>query len=279
MDIDFALVLVVCVSLCGVLWLLDSLLLKGDRLKAIEAYKSGEGARKPQQEVDETIARLAQEPLAVEYAKSFFPVLLIVLMLRSFVVEPFQIPTGSMIPTLEVGDFILVNKYTYGLRLPVIGTKLLDVNEPQRGEVMVFIPPHENKYFIKRVIGLPGDRIRYEDKQLYINGEQIPREYVESILVDTVQGPLPGSLYLEDIGGVRHDAQFIDVVARRGARTSWIVPDGHYFMMGDNRDNSSDSRDWGPVHESKIVGKAVAIWLHKDPGFNLPNFSRNRLIN
>ena len=278
MDIDFSLVLVVSVGICGALWLLDSLLLKADRVKAVEEYRAREAGRKPEQEQEQDIARLGQEPLLVEYAKSFFPVLLVVLVLRSFVVEPFQIPTGSMIPTLEVGDFILVNKYTYGLRLPVVGTKLLDVNDPQRGEVMVFIPPHENKYYIKRVIGLPGDRVRYEGKQLSINGEPVPTEYVRDILVDTVQGPLPGSLYMEEIGGVEHETQLIDVLVRQGARTSWIVPDGHYFMMGDNRDNSNDSRVWGPVHESKIVGKAIAVWLHKDPGLNLPNFSRNRLI-
>lgn len=183
-----------------------------------------------------------------------------------------------MIPTLEVGDFILVNKYAYGLRLPVIGTKLMAVGEPQRGEVMVFVPPHDDSYFIKRVIGVPGDRIRYEDKQLYVNGEEIPREYVGDILVDTSQGPLPGSLHRESINGFEHAVQFIDVVNYRGPRTSWIVPDGHYFMMGDNRDNSSDSREWGTASEGKIVGKAVAIWLHKEPGLHLPNFSRNQLI-
>lgn len=183
-----------------------------------------------------------------------------------------------MIPTLEVGDFILVNKYAYGLRLPVIGTKIMDVDDPQRGEVMVFIPPHENKYFIKRVIGLPGDRIRYENKVLYVNGEEIHSEFVENILVETSQGGLPGSLYKEEIGGIVHDTQLIDVVGSRNRRTSWIVSENHYFMMGDNRDNSSDSREWGEVHESKIVGKAVAIWLHKDPGLHLPNFSRNQLI-
>lgn len=278
MNIDFSLVLLVCVAVCGAIWLLDHWLLKGDRDKAIADFRTRPPGQMSQEEAEATVERLAQEPLLVEYAKSFFPVLAIVLVLRSFVAEPFQIPTGSMIPTLEVGDFVVVNKFAYGLRLPVIGTKILSVDDPQRGDVMVFIPPHEDQYYIKRVIGLPGDRIRYEEKQLTVNGEVIPRAYVGPIEVDTVQGPLPGSLYREEINGVEHDMQLIDVVARVG-RTSWIVPDGHYFMMGDNRDNSSDSRDWGPVSEDKIVGKAVAIWLHKDPGFNLPNFSRNRLIN
>lgn len=279
MDVDFALILVVLVGICGALWLLDTLLLKPVRKTAIEEYLAKRGNRPADGEHDSQLELLAREPLVVEYAKSFFPVLLLVLFLRSFLFEPFQIPTGSMIPTLDVGDFILVNKYAYGLRLPVIGTKLMNVDEPKRGEVMVFIPPVEDVYYIKRVIGLPGDRIRYEDKNLYVNGELISREYVEPITVDTEQGGLPGSLYKEEIGGVVHDTQLIDVIGSRGGRTSWIIPEGYYFMMGDNRDNSSDSRVWGPVHESKIVGKAVAIWLHKEPGLHLPNFSRNRLIN
>ncbi len=278
MDIDFALVLVVLVSLCGLIWLLDSLLLKKSREQAVEEYRRKQGKTKNNKVAKEELSVLGQEPIIVEYAKSFFPVLLVVLALRSFVLEPFQIPTGSMIPTLKVGDFILVNKYAYGLRLPVVGTKLVDIGEPQRGEVMVFIPPHEDKYYVKRVIGLPGDRIRYENKMLYINGEEIPREYVEDIDVDTSQGALPGTLHRELIGGVEHDTQFIDIVDNFGQRTSWIVPDEHYFMMGDNRDNSLDSRRWGYVHEGKIVGKAIAVWLHKDPGLNLPNFSNNQLI-
>jgi len=281
MDIDFALVLVVLVSLvslCGLIWLLDSLLLKKSREQAVEEYRRKQGKTKNNKVAKEELSVFGQEPIIVEYAKSFFPVLLVVLALRSFVLEPFQIPTGSMIPTLKVGDFILVNKYAYGLRLPVVGTKLVDIGEPQRGEVMVFIPPHEDKYYVKRVIGLPGDRIRYENKMLYINGEEIPREYVEDIDVDTSQGALPGTLHRELIGGVEHDTQFIDIVDNFGQRTSWIVPDEHYFMMGDNRDNSLDSRRWGYVHEGKIVGKAIAVWLHKDPGLNLPNFSNNQLI-
>lgn len=278
MDLDFSLILLVLVASCGAIWALDHLLLRKGRVQAVAEFQARQGDRKVDAAGAAELQRLQQEPLVVEYAKSFFPVLAVVLVLRSFVMEPFQIPTGSMIPTLEVGDFILVNKYAYGLRLPVAGTKLVDVDDPQRGEVMVFIPPHENKYYIKRVIGLPGDRIRYENKELYINGELIPREYAGPILVDTSQGMLPGSLYREQVGGVEHDVQLIDVVGSRNGRTSWIVPEGHYFMMGDNRDNSSDSREWGPVHESKIVGKALAVWMHKEPGLHLPNFSRNQLI-
>ncbi len=278
MNIDFSLVLVVLVGFCGLLWILDSLLLKKPRLAAIEEFSQGPARSLREEQVTAKIEELSQEPVVIEYAKSFFPVLLIVLVLRSFLVEPFQIPTGSMIPTLQVGDFILVNKYAYGVRLPVIGTKIVDVADPQRGEVMVFIPPHENKYYIKRVIGLPGDTIRYEDKTLYVNGEAIDKEFMEDILVDTSIGDLPGSLYTETIGGVEHLTQHIDAAGRNRARTTWVIPNGHYFMMGDNRDNSSDSREWGPVPEEDIVGKAIAVWMHKEPGFRLPTFSRNQFI-
>ncbi len=278
MDIDFALVLVILVAVSGVIWLLDSLLLKKVRLRSIEDFQDKQAGSRSQKQVEEELERLAREPVVVEYAKSFFPVLLIVLILRSFVIEPYQIPTGSMIPTLQVGDFILVNKYSYGLRLPVIGTKLVDIGEPQRGEVMVFIPPHENKYYIKRVIGLPGDRIRYEDKTLYINGEQMVREYLGPTSIDFGAESIPGQLFSEELGGRTHPVQLADLQLGRQGRTSWIVPEGHYFMMGDNRDNSADSRVWGPVSEDKIIGKAVAIWLHKDPGLNFPNFSRNQRI-
>lgn len=279
MDIDFSLVLVVLVACCGLLWLLDAVLLKKPRQSAIDEFMQGPAQSLSDEQRHSRLAELGREPLVIEYAKSFFPVLLIVLVLRSFLVEPFQIPTGSMIPTLEVGDFILVNKYAYGVRLPVIGTKIMDVDDPERGEVMVFIPPHENKYYIKRVIGLPGDTVRYENKTLYINGELIDKEYVGDIAIDTTIGSLPGTLYTETIGGVEHLTQHIDAAGRRRARTTWVIPNGHYFMMGDNRDNSSDSREWGPVSEEDIVGKAIAIWMHKEPGLSLPTFARNQWIN
>lgn len=278
MDIDFSVVLVSLVAFCGMLWVLDSLLMKKGRLQAIADYQAQKPKGRSAGEEEAALAELAREPLVIEYAKSFFPVLLLVLVLRSFLLEPFQIPTGSMIPTLEVGDFILVNKYAYGVRLPVIGTKIMDVDDPQRGEVMVFIPPHENKYYIKRVIGLPGDTVRYEDKKLYINGELMPKEYERDITVDTSVGDLSGTLFTETINGVRHPVQHIDAAGNGRSRTTWIVPNGHYFMMGDNRDNSADSREWGTVPEQDIVGKAVAVWMHKDPGLHLPTFSRNQRI-
>jgi signal peptidase I len=279
MDIDFSLVLVCLVGASGALWLLDSLWIKKYRMQAIADYKSTQAKGRSEEEVAQAVAGLAQEPMIIEYAKSFFPVLLIVLMFRSFLVEPFQIPTGSMIPTLEVGDFILVNKYAYGVRLPVIGTKIVDVADPERGDVMVFIPPHVNSYYIKRVIGLPGDTIRYEDKRLFVNGELISEEFVEDIVIDTNLGDLVGTLHTETINGVEHATQHITAVNRQRSRTTWVIPNGHYFMMGDNRDNSADSREWGAVPEKDIVGRAIAVWMHKDPGLNLPTFTRNQRIN
>jgi len=177
-----------------------------------------------------------------------------------------------MIPTLEVGDFILVNKYTYGVRLPVIGTKVLAVNEPKNGDIMVFIPPHQNEYFIKRVVGIPGDRVRYQDKTLYINGEK--QNQIFSLQIPPVN---PRYLrYKEKLGDVEH------IIQRNSYRDTgveeWVVPEGRYFMMGDNRDQSSDSRSWGLVSEENIVGQAIAVWLHKKPGLKLPEFSRNRWI-
>ena len=278
MDIDFSIVLVSLVSFCGLLWLLDSLLNKKSRIAVAEEYRATKAKGKSDEEVAETIAILSQDPLIIEYAKSFFPVLLIVLILRSFLIEPFQIPTGSMIPTLEVGDFILVNKYAYGVRLPIIGTKLMDIADPKRGEVMVFIPPHENKYYIKRVIGLPGDTVRYQESNLYINGELVEREFLESRLIETERGGISAELYNETIGEVEHITQLIPAFNRERNRTSWVIPNGFYFMMGDNRDNSSDSRVWGTVPEKDIVGKAIAVWMHKEPGLHLPSFSRNQRI-
>jgi signal peptidase I len=156
-----------------------------------------------------------------------------------------------------------------------LGTKILDVGEPQRGEIMVFIPPHVNQYFIKRVIGLPGDTIRYENQRLSVNGELVPEEFVSSVSVDTGIGPLDGVLNSATYNGVTHATQHIPGVNSSRGRSSWIVPAGHYFMIGDNRENSADSRVWGAVPEENIVGKAIAIWLHKDPGLNLPSFENN----
>ncbi len=277
MDIDFSLVLLVLVVLTGAVALFDRLVNAEPRRQAVAKLKAVQ--QPPSEALAQAIAVAEQEPIVVEYSKSFFPVLLIVLVLRSFLVEPFQIPSGSMIPTLEVGDFILVNKYTYGLRLPVVGTKIVDINEPKRGEVMVFIPPHDSRYFIKRVVGLPGDTIRYEDKVLYINDERVPSQPIDQVEIEMPNGMMQSGILLnETLGEVEHETQIMNAPSRDGGRTVWVVPEGHYFMMGDNRDNSADSRVWGAVPEQNIVGKAFAVWMHKEPGWTLPTFRRNGLI-
>ncbi|MGH8480885.1 MAG: signal peptidase I, partial [Nevskiaceae bacterium] len=199
------------------------------------------------------------------FCRSFFPVILLVLLLRSFLAEPFRIPSGSMRPTLLEGDFILVNKYTYGLRDPVFNLKFLGLGAPQRGDVVVFrYPLDPTKDFIKRVIGLPGDRVAYRNKQLTVNGEAMPQS---ADGVYTAGGPIP-VLYRfeEEIGPVQH--RILVNPARPAEDFEFEVPEGHYFMMGDNRDGSDDSRRWGTVPERNLVGKAFFIWM------SWPNLSR-----
>lgn len=253
----FALILFSLLVLTGVIWLLDHLFLRAKRPPEVS------------------------EPWWVEYAKSFFPVILIVFLLRSFLLEPFKIPSGSMIPTLHVGDFILVNRYTYGLRLPVINKKIIEINQPQRGDVMVFhYPENPSVDYIKRVVGLPGDRLIYRNKRLWINNEEqtLQRDgdynYVENDLrfIHTER-------YNENLGGRKHvvllDPEMPQIHLGNVANfplheqcsyteeeVRCTVPDGHYFMMGDNRDNSRDSRYWGFVPDEMIVGKAFLIWMN-----------------
>ena len=258
------------VLISGVIWLADILFLKPRRSEETQRLSSS-GAKQAALEAAQ------KEPLIVEYARSFFPVLFLVLVLRSFLGEPYQIPSESMVPTLEVGDFVLVNKYAYGIRLPVLGTKIFAVGEPQRGDVMVFIPPHDPRYFIKRVIGLPGDVIRYENKSLYINGERARYEFVEEFdeRLAFSTGFIPVREYTEDFGDRSHRTYRY---AFSEEPREWTVPPDSYFMMGDNRGKSEDSRVWGFASEDNIVGKAVAIWAHKKPGLNMPTFARNRWL-
>ena len=263
MSINFPLILVLATAFTGIVWLMDYLVFRPKRLSRVAAAGTIE---------EESRQAMLKESIIVEYSISFFPVLAIVLVLRSFLFEPFQIPTGSMIPTLEVGDFILVNKFTYGIRLPVVGTKIVDIAEPKNGEVMVFIPPHQDEYFIKRVVGIPGDKVRYQDKTLYINDKR----QVQTFLLQIPPVNPRVLQYREKLGEVDHLIQRNSY--RETSVDEWVIPEGHYFMMGDNRDQSSDSRYWGLVSEHNIVGKAVAIWLHKKPGLRLPEFSRNGFI-
>ncbi len=203
-----------------------------------------------------------KEPVWVEYAHSFFPVLLIVLLLRSFLVEPFRIPSGSMMPTLLVGDFILVNKFIYGLRLPVLHTKVVEISEPQRGDIVVFRYPNDPSVdYIKRVVGLPGDHIAYYNKRLYINGEPVPLKPLGRFVGTGDDARYNGALVFEEtLGKVRH--QIMIMPGRPSVEGEFTVPAGHYFVMGDNRDNSNDSRYWGPVPEANFVGRAFFIWMH-----------------
>ena len=210
----------------------------------------------------------AVDPGWLKETKSFLPIVLVVLVLRSFIVEPFQIPSASMEPTLDIGDFILVSKFSYGLRLPVLRNKFIEVDDPARGDVMVFFPPNDDRYFIKRVIGLPGDVIEYRSKVLSINGV----EQSQAAVLDAPMDFQQRDRFTEQLSGVEH-AVFNQ--PRRPAQDfRYTVPDGHYFMMGDNRDNSSDSRFWGPVPEDRIVGKAFAIWMHWKDWSSLPSFNR-----
>lgn len=284
MDINFPLILVIAVLVTGVIALYDRIFLAGKRqeaLNSVEKQFAGVSASSEKQQAALEAARTAAgtEPVLVEYAKSFFPVLAVVLVLRSFIVEPFQIPSESMVPTLEVGDFILVNKFTYGIRLPVIRTKVMDISDPERGDVMVFFPPHEDRYFIKRVIGLPGDTITYNDNTLKINGEEAEQTFVRSEGAARRQEHCArvGSNYHvveEVIDGRDHAMRKCVIPGELNRPEPYVVPEGHYFMMGDNRDNSSDSRAFGPVPEERIVGKAFAIWMHWDKLLSLPGFGR-----
>jgi signal peptidase I len=205
----------------------------------------------------------------IEFMASLAAVLGIVLILRTFIFEPFQIPSKSMVPTLRVGDFILVSKSAYGLRLPVIRSKIVDLGFPERGDVVVFFPPHEERYFIKRLVGLPGDEVRVVAGVVYINGEKMP----QAALDDTPDDDR-SVIMREQLKGTSHQIQKRLSPTRLSLNFTAVVPEGHYFMMGDNRDNSSDSRVWGPVPADRIVGKAFARWLFWDEFLSIPNFSR-----
>jgi signal peptidase I len=275
--LDFSAVLLAITVLTGAVWALDALLLRPQRVAAARA-------------AGRDVSALA-EPGTVDYARSFFPVALVVLLLRSFVFEPFRIPSDSMMPTLLDGDFIIVNKYAYGLRLPVINRKIVDIGEPQRGDVVVFrwpVDPSTN--FIKRLVGLPGDHVEVRDNLIIVNGKPVPfyvgtKRFNDGCYVNM-------SLARERLGRHEHEAVFCPVAIDRqpllpGCNRSGVrgyvcgdedapgssrmtpfvgdVPPGHYLMMGDNRDNSDDGRSWGYVPEANLVGRATRIWFNWDP--------------
>lgn len=255
MDFDFPLLLVILTFGTGFIYLLDIIFWKAKRNAENESIPEGSD----QKEV--------KEHWVVETSQSFFPVLAIVLVLRSFLVEPFQIPSGSMLPTLEVGDFILVNKFSYGLRLPVLGTKILSIDDPKSGDVMVFKYPEDGKTnYIKRVIGVSGDIVTYKNKTLFINGIKVPEQHIATL--PTLK------LFEEKLGAVTHQLYEKRNTLNIEAEGEWLVPNNSYFMMGDNRDNSNDSRFWGFVPDHLVVGKAFAIWMQWESFTSLPSFSR-----
>jgi signal peptidase I len=276
--LDFSAVLLAITVLTGAVWAADVLLLRPWRAAAARAAGRDPAA--------------VSEPGTVDYARSFFPVALVVLLLRSFIFEPFRIPSDSMMPSLLDGDFIIVNKYAYGLRLPVINRKILNVGEPQRGDVVVFrYPLDPSTNFIKRLVGLPGDHVEVHDNLIIVNGKAVQfyvgtERYNDGCYVNF-------SLAHERLGGHEHEAIFCPVAidrqpllpackrsgvrgyvcgdedapgGMRAARFVGDVPPGHYLMMGDNRDNSDDGRMWGYVPEENLVGKATRIWFNWDWG-------------
>ncbi len=220
----------------------------------------------------------SDDPFLVDFSKSFFPILLVVIIVRSFIAEPFRIPSGSMIPTLEVGDFILVKKYAYGVRLPVIHQKILDISQPERGDVVVFrYPPQPEINYIKRLIGLPGDTIEWSnDKKLTINGTPVKYQSIENYSLQDGSTVVNSVSQKSEIlpNGVKHNLILYPQGTRAG---KWQVPEGHYFMMGDNRDNSSDSRFWGFVPEANLVGKASLVWMHWNWQENGDGFKASRI--
>jgi signal peptidase I len=249
---DFAAILVIAALVTGGIWLLDIFVLAPRRAQAASTAPKG---------------REVKLPWYVDFSRSFFPIILAVLLLRSFIVEPFRIPSGSMMPTLLAGDFILVNKFAYGVRLPVVNTKIIDSGSPQRGDVVVFRYPEDPSVaYIKRVVGLPGDYLEYRNKQLSVNGEPVPQHPLPAVGDAVAQGY---EFRMETLGNVNHPIQI-----RKSDDLSWgysvdlsrgyKVPEGYYFMMGDNRDNSRDSRFWGPLPEGNLIGKAFLIWMNLD---------------
>lgn len=253
MNVDFALIISLLTLATGVIWLLERFWLsKKRRARVMAGQETNDEPSKP-----------------VEFLASFFPLLLLVLILRSFVFEPFRIPSGSMIPTLLIGDYIVVSKFSYGLRLPVFNNKVLDLGEPERGDVFVFrFPEDDRTNYIKRVIGLPGDTITYRNKVLFVNGEPVEQTVVGPWIGEGLNRNQPGTRpqrRIEHLGEAEHEI-LVHPTRVLQQQNSWVVPEGHYFAMGDNRDQSLDSRSWGFVPEENLVGKAVRVWMHWDCG-------------
>lgn len=289
MDFDFNLILVPITLILGVIWLLDKLVLKQRKERGLEKSSA-----------------------PVRWAYDFFPVLAVVLVVRSFLIEPFNIPSSSMVPTLYTGDFIAVNKYAYGIRLPLLNSKVIDIGSPERGDVVVFRYPENPKiYYIKRVIGVGGDTIVFDKGQISVNGQAIPTQLTSFTADPVMVGRMyrvgtqetgenltkekasekglteeTYATYVQETPSPNHQHLVRYLEAKdsgwEGSKEhQWqiTVPKNSYFVMGDNRDRSADSRFWGFVPDENIAGKAVYIWMHKEAGFNMPTFSRNGQIN
>ncbi|MBN3818398.1 signal peptidase I [Paraburkholderia sp. Se-20369] len=285
---NFALILFVLVALTGVAWVADKMVFLPQRRRsadaAVEAFdlqQSRMDKRFADENAIQTRSKLRddklRQPWWLEYTASFFPVILAVFVVRSFIVEPFKIPSGSMVPTLLVGDFILVNKFDYGLRMPITNTKITQGRSLERGDVVVFrYPKDESVDYIKRVIGLPGDTVAYQDKQLTINGKPVPETPLADFFDDERQNY--AKQFEESLDGRKnailnnpavppfvmgaYDYPYRDNCTYNSRGVICKVPAGHYFMMGDNRDNSADSRYWGFVPDKNIVGRAFFIWMN-----------------
>jgi signal peptidase I len=288
-DGNFALLLFMATVVTGIYWLAERYYflprrrLAAENLAAQDQKRREEldklGIKKVDGDVEAARVQLLMQPWWLDWTAGLFPVILAVFFLRSFLFEPFKIPSGSMIPTLLVGDLILVNKFHYGVRLPVINKKVTDGNQPQRGDVMVFrYPPKPSLDYIKRVVGVPGDEVAYINKRLTINGTPVATAGVPEFFDEDVMRYFPQ--YEEQLGANKHrllnddsrrggisDAEVSDFPNRSNCRYSaegvvCKVPEGHFFMMGDNRDNSLDSRYWGFVPEKNIVGRAFFVWMN-----------------
>lgn len=285
---NFALILFIAMVVTGIIWFLDIFYFAKQRratadaaLKAFDernAKLTADGIKVDNTSRAAIEAALLRQPTWIEYSGAFFPVIALVFFLRSFLLEPFKIPSSSMVPTLLVGDLIVVNKFTYGIRLPVLNRKIIEVGNPQRGDVMVFKYPKDmSQDYIKRVIGVPGDKITYENKRLTVNGKEVSYTAMDEYLDD--ERPIYHKQFMENLGGVKH--RILNMDGRRtfefGAvenfplkeacnytydKFTCTVPEGNYFMMGDNRDNSQDSRYWGFVPDKNIVGKAIYVWMN-----------------
>jgi len=284
---NFALLLFMATVVTGLYWLAEHFYFAPRRLRAATALdadiarRQGELSKQGINQFDNPTAearnRILAQPWWLDWTAGLFPVILIVFLLRSFLFEPFKIPSGSMIPTLLVGDLILVNKFHYGIRLPVLNTKLTDGTPPQRGDVMVFrYPPKPSLDYIKRVVGVPGDEVAYLNKRLTINGKAVPTTTVPEFFDEDTMRYF--KQFEEQLGGQPHRLlndddrpAFVpgveDFAFKQNCRytvegVTCKVPEGQYFMMGDNRDNSLDSRYWGFVPDKNIVGKAFFIWMN-----------------